>query len=117
MIKKPAEIVQEAKSVVSGVSAEAAREQRDATPHTLVIDVREPSEVAASAVPGALNIPRGVLEMQVGQVVPEHDAPVLVCCASGGRAALAARSLQDMGYTNVKVIDCSHQEIVEAFGS
>jgi rhodanese-related sulfurtransferase len=114
-IKKPMELIQEAKSGTFCLTAEGARALHDEDPSTLIIDVREPEEVAASAVPGALNIPRGLLEMKVEQVAPKHDAPVLLCCASGGRAALSAKALREMGYTNVKLIDCAHGDIKEAF--
>jgi rhodanese-related sulfurtransferase len=115
MIKKPLELIQEAKSGSFCLTAAGARALREEQPKTVIIDVREPEEVAASAVPGAVNIPRGLLEMKVEQLVPEHDAPVLLCCAAGGRAALCAKTLREMGYSNVKIIDCAHQEIVAAF--
>ena len=115
MIKKPAELIQEAKSGTFCLTAEGARQQKRENPQTVIVDVREPEEVAASAIEGAINIPRGLLEMKVEEAVPEHDRPLLVCCASGGRAALAAQTLRHMGYTEVKVIDCPHPEIAEAF--
>jgi len=113
MIKKPMELIREAKSGTFCLTAEGAQAQLAEDPATVIIDVREPEEVAASAVAGAVNIPRGVLEMKVEQLVPTHDAPVLLCCASGGRAALSAKTMRGMGYTNVKLIDCAHQEIVD----
>ncbi len=115
MIRKPAELFQEAKSGAQCLTAEGARLLKRENPETVIVDVREPEEVAASAIDDAINIPRGVLEMKIGEVVPQHDRPLLVCCASGGRAALASRTLQEMGYTDVKVIDCPLPEIAEAF--
>lgn len=99
------------------ISPMAARQQVESDPSTMIIDVREPDEVAASAVPGALNIPRGMLDREIAHVVPGHDTPVLLCCAAGGRAALCAQTLVGMGYTNVKTIDASHREILQAFRS
>lgn len=115
MIKKAAELVAEAKRELDCVDAATARHLVESDGRTLVLDVREPAEVEASAVRGAINIPRGLLEMKVEEAVPEHDRPLLVCCASGGRAALSARTLRHMGYTDVRVIDCAHGDIAEAF--
>ena len=72
------------------------------------IDLREPPEVAASGkVPGALEIPRGLLEFRVDPDSPERNAalakPVVITyCASGGRAALAGKLMKDLGYADVR---------------
>src|SRR5215213_7488540 len=72
------------------------------------VDLREPAEVAASGkVPGALEIPRGLLEFRADPNNPDRNAafqkPVVVTyCASGGRAALAGKTLQELGYTDVR---------------
>ncbi len=115
MIRKAADIVAEAKSQCRSISAEEANRLREDNSRARVLDVREPTEVAESAVDGATNIPRGMLEMKIEQEVPAQDTPLMVCCATGGRAALAARTLQDMGYSDVRVIDCPHAEIAAAF--
>lgn len=64
-----------------------------------LLDVREPSEYAAGCLPGAVNIPRGVLEFKIGSL-PEYnpDATLLIYCQSGGRSALAVEALKKMGY-------------------
>ena len=68
----------------------------------VVIDVRDGEEVAEKAgLPGSVNISRGRLEVKIGDVVADKDAPVVLYCAGGNRGALAADSLQQMGYTNV----------------
>jgi rhodanese-related sulfurtransferase len=74
----------------------------------LVVDVRDPSELAQSGkVKGAVNVPRGMLEFRADADSPYHDPAfdkgktILVHCASGGRSALAAKTLQEMGYTSV----------------
>lgn len=70
---------------------------------TLILDVREPSEYAAGCLPGAINIPRGVLEFKIhGHPAFQHqqDAEILVYCLTGGRSALAAETLQKLGYAN-----------------
>ncbi len=73
-----------------------------------VIDVREAAELAQGKVKGALNVPRGLLEFQADPESPVHEPAldpartVLVYCAAGGRAALAGKALQDLGYTDVR---------------
>lgn len=78
-------------------------------PDVLFLDVREPAEVAASGkVPGALAIPRGLVEFRADPDSPLHDAgfdrakTVVAYCASGGRSALVGKTLKDMGYGNVR---------------
>ena len=79
----------------------AAAEAAIGRPGTVVLDVREPDEYDQGALPGALHIPRGHLESQVEGRLPDHDAPVVVYCAGGVRSAFAAKTLQDLGYTDV----------------
>lgn len=74
----------------------------------LVVDVRDGLEVQASGkVKGALNVSRGMLEFKADPETPYHnkafakDRPIILYCASGGRAALSGKLLKDMGYQNV----------------
>ena len=69
-----------------------------------VIDVREPGEYQAGHLPGAVNIPRGVLEFKIGDnaALANKDLPIVLYCKTGGRAALSAVNLQRMGYTQVR---------------
>ena len=76
--------------------------------NVLVVDVRDPSEVAASGkVQGAVNVSRGMLEFRADPDSPYHDPAfqkdktVLVYCASGGRSALSGKTLKDFGYSAV----------------
>ncbi|HEY0484490.1 MAG TPA: molybdopterin-synthase adenylyltransferase MoeB [Kofleriaceae bacterium] len=66
-----------------------------------LIDVREPDEHAQGMIPGTLHIPRGFLELRIERNVPDRETPVVIYCASGTRSVLAARSLGELGYTNV----------------
>jgi rhodanese-related sulfurtransferase len=78
----------------------AAAEDRldDAT----FLDVRELDEFEQGTIPGAVFIPRGHLESQVENKIPDRDRPVVVYCAGGTRSAFAARTLtQELGYTDV----------------
>lgn len=66
-----------------------------------LIDVREKDEWAEGFIPGATWIPRGFLEQRIEDKVPEKASDVILYCAGGTRSALAARSLGELGYTNV----------------
>ncbi|MCB0990559.1 MAG: molybdopterin-synthase adenylyltransferase MoeB [Acidimicrobiales bacterium] len=67
----------------------------------VLLDVREPDEVANGLIDGALKIPRGVLETSVGTLVPDRSASVVAYCASGVRSVFAAQTLAALGYENV----------------
>ncbi|MEA2645506.1 MAG: hypothetical protein QOE92_589 [Chloroflexota bacterium] len=84
---------------------EAGPEQVDAllkgeNPPVLV-DVREAAETNQGVIAGAVLIPRGFLEMQVEDKLPDKDRPVVTYCAVGQRSALAAKTLSEMGYSDV----------------
>lgn len=68
-----------------------------------VLDVREPGEYDQGHLDGAVNIPRGLLEFRIteSEDLTGRDAPIVLYCRTGGRGALAAQTLQDMGYSNV----------------
>lgn len=70
----------------------------------VLIDVREPAEFAAGHLPGAINIPRGVLEFQVEShpALAGPPRPVVLYCRSGARAALAALTLSVLGFDEVR---------------
>lgn len=67
----------------------------------LVLDVREPEEYDQGAIPGAVHIPRGHLESQVESRLLDKDAEVVIYCAAGVRSAFAAKTMQELGYSNV----------------
>ncbi len=71
-----------------------------------IIDVREPEEYKEGAIPGAINMPRSILEFVVGKYLKEEDRnePHVLYCRSGGRAALAAVTMKQMGYEKVHVM-------------
>ncbi len=66
-----------------------------------LIDVREQNEYVQGYIPGATWIPRSFLELRIEDAVPDRGAHVVLYCAGGTRSALAARSLAELGYTNV----------------
>jgi len=76
--------------------------------------VREPSEHIDKSIPGAINIPRGLLEFKVTAHTTDANHPIMIHCAAGGRAVLAAKSLVDMGFTNVGAITAGCDAIADA---
>ena len=100
MAVTPHDLVVEAKSQIKEVSTAEAQAQLG---KRVIIDVREYDEYAAGHLPGAVNIPRGVLEFKIG-MVPEcanKDGSFLIYCRTSGRAALSAVQLQKIGYANI----------------
>ena len=82
----------------------------------LLIDVREPEEFHQAHIPGAINIPRGVLEFNLSSSpdMDRRDLNIVLYCKTSGRAALAAQSLGAMGYFHVKSIAGGFDAWVEA---
>ncbi|GIV70430.1 molybdopterin-synthase adenylyltransferase MoeB [Caldilinea sp.] len=95
------QLLELARREVPEVTAQEVKELLDRRAPVTVIDVRERDEFVQGHLPGALFIPRGYLELQIEQYVPDRNAPIVVYCAGGVRSLLAARSLKEMGYANV----------------
>jgi len=95
------QIVDEALQMVPEVAPADLQSRLSGGEQIVVIDVREPEEFARGKIPGAYTIPRGVLEMQVDGRLP-RESTVVLYCGAGGRSALAAKSLADMGYEKVE---------------
>jgi molybdopterin/thiamine biosynthesis adenylyltransferase/rhodanese-related sulfurtransferase len=70
-------------------------------PGTVLLDVREPDEHEQGTIPDSVLIPRGQLESNVESRVTDKNAPVLIFCAGGNRSAFAAKTLEELGYTDV----------------
>ncbi len=97
-----------AEAAVPRISAEEAK-ALVGRPDVMFLDVREPPEVAASGkVPGAIAVPRGLVEFRADTAGASHDKnfdpskTIVAYCASGGRSALVLKTLKDMGYENVR---------------
>ncbi len=94
------ELLNQTKAQIREVDTEAAEAARQ-VPGTVVLDVREPDEHEQGAIPGAIHIPRGQLESNIENRVPQKDTPVVIYCAGGTRSAFAAKTMQELGYTDV----------------
>ena len=85
----------------------------------LLLDVREPEEFKAGHVPGAVNIPRGLLEFRIYKELGypkkvDTNRKIYVQCLTGGRATLAAASLEKIGFTNVVAVIMNLQDWAKA---
>jgi molybdopterin/thiamine biosynthesis adenylyltransferase/rhodanese-related sulfurtransferase len=94
------DLLQQIKGEITEVNASRARDLI-AEGDTAVVDVRERDEWDEGHLPGAVHVPRGNLESRIEAAVPDKARPVLLYCASGNRSAFAAKSLEELGYTNV----------------
>jgi rhodanese-related sulfurtransferase len=104
-----AQKIQAAQKQVKTIGMEEYRKVVENPGGTLIVDVREPQEYAAGHVPGAINIPRGVVEFKIWHQVgypanTQMDQPIVLQCQSGNRASLAAQSLADLGFTRISAV-------------
>lgn len=91
-----------ARTTITEVSADEIN-RRIANGETFaLIDVREESEVRAGHLPSARAVGRGILERDIERTYPDPSTEIVLYCGGGYRSALAAESLQKMGYTNIR---------------
>ena len=114
MPKPAAELIQAARMEARTCTVEEAARRIAVEPALTVLDVRAPPEHQAGMLPGAVPLPRGLLEMRVQQLAPSDDQPILVYCGGGARAALASRTLAELGYRDVTVVDDSFEALEKA---
>lgn len=95
------DLLSDAKQRVAEVAVPASQ-LVDAPGAPRLIDVREKSEWDEGHIPGATHVPRGYLELRIENAVPDKSTPILLYCAGGTRSVLAARTLQEMGYADVR---------------
>ncbi|MBD0290907.1 MAG: molybdopterin-synthase adenylyltransferase MoeB [Thermoleophilia bacterium] len=95
------ELLAQVKREIDEVDAQGARERLERDGDVALVDVRERPEWDEGHVPGALHIPRGNLESRVEGFLPDRSQAIILYCATGNRSALAARTLEELGYENV----------------
>ena len=96
------QVVAEARGQISETDVASLKMRLDACEQMTLIDIRERDEWEQGNIPGAHFIPRGFLELQVEDLVPDRDVAILVYCAGGVRSALSALALRQMGYRHVE---------------
>ena len=104
--------VEEIKKSIENLGLEELKAELSANPDVLLLDIREIQErVDLGTIPGAKHGPRGKLEFWADPKSPyyrdwfQEDRRTILFCAGGGRSALAAKAMIDMGFTNVAHFD------------
>jgi rhodanese-related sulfurtransferase len=100
------EMVMEARKHIKTINMEEFKKVVDDPQGAMIVDVREPKAYAAGHVPGAINVPRGLIEFKIWKHVgfpdnTDYGKKMYLYCATGGRCTLATKSLQDLGFTDV----------------
>src|SRR5882724_4907234 len=91
----------EAKKKITEISPQDAA-ARSKSGEAVIVDVRDKDEWDEGHIPGAMHMSRGTIELDIEDKVPDANAMIICHCGGGGRSALAAESLQKMGYKNVR---------------
>jgi rhodanese-related sulfurtransferase len=98
-------IVTEAKKHVKECTVGDVKNRLDRKESFQLIDVREDREWEAGHLPGAIHLGKGVIERDIEKTIPDTASPLVLYCGGGFRSALAAKNLQEMGYTDVISMD------------
>jgi phage shock protein E len=107
------ELANDARSHITEITLKELAKRRV---HPVIIDVREEEEFLTGHIGGAEHISRGSLKEEIGRVASDLTTPILVYCARGDRGALAADSLEKMGYLSVYSLKGGLQHWFEAGG-
>ena len=97
-------MVSRARETTGQVSIEVLKQAIDNDEDVVVLDVREPNEYAVAHIPESINIPRGLLEFSIWSLIPDRNEKILVYCKTGARAALAAKTLNELGYAHARAV-------------
>ncbi len=113
------QLVAKTKSQIKTVKMPEFKAAFDKKDVGLLIDVRQENEFEDGFVPGAVNVPRGLIEFRIWKLVgfpntTKMDTKMTLYCATGGRCALATKSLQDLGFTNATSVDMKFDDWVKA---
>ncbi len=94
-------LVNEAKKEIQEIGPQELKKMQQSGEDFALVDVREREESAKGAIPGAVAIPRGVLELNIDQITTDKGKKLVLYCGGGSRSALAAWMLKKMGFKNV----------------
>ena len=105
------DLVKNAKTNIENLTPQQVSEEINKG-NAIIVDIREAHELSEQGkIPGSVNAPRGMLEFYADPSLPYHksefqpDNRIILQCASGGRSALAAQTLKQMGFSNVAHLD------------
>jgi rhodanese-related sulfurtransferase len=96
------DLVADAKKNIIEISPTDAAQKAKSSSDTVIVDVREKDEFDEAHIPDAVHVSRGLLELEIEEKFPDRNMTIICHCGGGGRSALAAESLQKMGYKNVR---------------
>jgi rhodanese-related sulfurtransferase len=99
------QVVNDAKKRIRETNVDETKRKLDRGEKFTLVDVREESEYAKDHLPGAIHLGKGVIERDIEERVPDLNAQLVLYCGGGFRSALAADTVQKMGYTNVLSMD------------
>ena len=114
MARTVGQMVAEATAAVPAVKAQDVQRRMREDPNTLVIDVRDSAQALVASIPGTINIGYGDLLFAADNEVPEEwrdprlqdrSRPIITHCVLGPLGAIAAKTLQDMGFTNINYME------------
>jgi molybdopterin/thiamine biosynthesis adenylyltransferase/rhodanese-related sulfurtransferase len=95
------DLLRKVKSEIQEIAPEELKERLERGPKPRLLDVREQDEVQGGTIPGSAHLSRAHFESRVEDVLPDKDAEIVVYCAGGVRSAFAAKTLAELGYSNV----------------
>ena len=95
------QLVDDARSQISEIGPDELRRMQQSGEDFTLVDVRERDEQAKGTIPGAINLPRGILEVNIDKITTDKDRKLVLYCGGGSRSALAALNLKKMGFRNV----------------
>jgi molybdopterin/thiamine biosynthesis adenylyltransferase/rhodanese-related sulfurtransferase len=96
------DLISDVRKRTKQVSLDELKRRIESGEKLTLLDVREKDEWRGGYIPGAVSLPRGFLEIQAEQKLPDKNAHIVAYCAGGTRSALAAATLQELGYTHVE---------------
>ena len=107
-------LVAGAKTRIRQTDVHDVRRRLDAGEKFCLVDVREESEWSRGHLPGAIHLSKGIIERDIERIIPDGSATIILYCGGGFRSALAADSLQQMGYSDVRSMDGGWRDWCEA---
>ena len=96
------DLVADAKKKITEISPTDAAAKAKSSSDAVIVDVRDKDEFDELHIPDAVHMSRGMVELEVEDKFPDRKTTIICHCGGGGRSALAAESLQKMGYKNVR---------------
>jgi len=119
--KKPAgpppivqEMIAKAKAAIKTVSAADVKAAIDKKENAVILDVRDSNEFGGGHLPGAINVSRGTLEINVWGKIPDQNAKIYVYCKTSARSALGTKTLNDLGYKNAVLMNAPFEDWIKA---